>query len=86
MLPVERIWLGVQLLSPKRNAVDSPGEARARMAHTALTVSLAISPTRSRQKSPPEDDHEELGEIDAHHALESALDGRTGAKSFFFIK
>ena len=86
MVPLGCPRPGVQPQSPKRNAVGSVLVRRARGWPTGLTVSLAISPTRSRQKSPPEDDHEELGEIDAHHALESALDGRTGAKSFFFIK
>ena len=72
MVPVERMRLGIQLLSPKRTMVGSVLAGRARGWPTALTVSLAISPTRSQQKSPPEDDHEKLGEIDAHHALESA--------------
>ena len=84
MVPVERIRLGVRLLSPKRTTVGSVLAGRARGWPTALMVSLAILPTRSQQKSPSEDDHDELGEIDAHHALESALDGRTGAKTFFF--
>jgi hypothetical protein len=83
-MTVEGIWLGVQPQSAKRVTVGCGGQAGAGICHTCLAVAAAISPTLRQQKSPSEDDHEELGEIDAHHALESPLDGRTGAKTFFF--
>jgi hypothetical protein len=51
---------------------------------TGSAVGLAIWPTRRHAKSPAEEHHEELGEIDARHALPCPLVSVTGGKTFYF--
>ena len=41
---------------------------RSRRCRTCLAVSLPISQALCQQKSPPEEDHVERGQIKAHHA------------------
>ena len=68
--------------SPKRRGLTGGG--RARMQHLLSTVSLAIRPTRCQQKSPAEEDHEELGQIEASHAHCSPSASGRGVCLFFF--
>ena len=55
---------------------------RSSRCRTCLAVSLAISPILYQQKSSLKADHVERGQIEAHHARQGPLDGRTGAKTF----
>ena len=58
------------------------GRAFEQMPHLLGAVSLAISPTLYQQKSSLKAYHVERGQIEAHHARQGPLDGRTGAKTF----
>ena len=70
MLPVERIWLGVQLPSPKRTTVGWEAAGRSRRCRTFLRVGLGIAPTLCQQHSGAGDDHREQGQHVHRHAGE----------------
>ena len=87
MVPLAGGRPGVQPKLPKRPTMGWGAAGRSRRCRTCLAVSLPISQALCQQKSPPEEDHVERGQIGAHHARQGPLwtAGR-GRRRFIFIK